>query len=548
MISQGNVHLVYYQLPVAGWLAPFFQEDEHTSVLAIDFPRNGHSVLKKKGIYVTPTFSLPRLARELQINTEEVLSEIDPPMLLFWKDKKTERLYLLNDGLGHAQLFEYEHQGSIALSNRIFAFQALDLPLHPVSEEWAAKCCSFFGWFPLNRTGFSHIKFVEPSTLYQWSSDGLHKQHLQVLEKWVQRESLPDEDCLELARTSLIDYIESTRPLFADASGGLTGGYDSRAIFSTYRHLGLNLDARVRGSANNFDVILSKELVKVAGMKLRWKDQAGLPPESTELLEHSIRSSLVWQAGNMVNHKLKTFLPHRNGISFGNVNVMGHFGAMGKLWWARKIMADEFEVSKYEEKLNSWFARKVPDCLRTDQKKNAKELIVEAYRQAAKFGVRQEKQLNFFYLFERSRRFESGSQNSQTSLVLSPFLNVNFIRAVFSYRGQEMKSNIFHRYIIQKHSPDWAVIPYEKEMKQIAQKDRSRWNEQNQAENWRQSDNINYYNQKLYWQKVGKDLLSMSIVKGKYWREIYDSSINLSNSLNIADELTMLYELEKLLN
>ena len=72
--------------------------------------------------------------------------------------------------------------------------------------------------------------------------------------------------------------------------------------------------------------------------------------------------------------------------------------------------------------------------------------------------------------------------------------------------------------------------------------------EQNQAENWHQSNNINYYNQKLYWQEVGRDLLEMSIVKGHYWRQIYDSSINLSNSLNIADELTMLYELEKLVN
>ncbi len=548
LLSYGNLHLVYYQLAVDGWLAPFYQEDELTSVLAINFPLNGHQVLQQRGISVQPTLALPQLARELQAKPENVLGEIAPPMLLFWNDKSTEQSYLLNDGLGHAQLFEYEHNGTIILSNRIFAFPTLNLPLQPVFAEWAVKCCRFFGWFPLNCTGFSQIKFAEPSTLYKWSVNGLVKQRLNVLEKWVQRENMPEADCLELARTSLIDYVKSTQSLFSHASGGLSGGYDSRAVFSTYRHLGLNLNAKVKGPANNYDVILAKQLAEIADFPLRFKQEVELPPESTDWLRHSICASLLWQAGNMVNHKLKTFLPQPTGISSGRVQVMGHAGAIGKPWFARKVKAENCEVGQYEEKITSWVLRKIPKTMLNQQKDNVKNLILDAYQQAETFGVSPEKKLTFFYLFERCRRCESGSQNTQTSLVLSPFLNANFIRAVFSYQGQGIKSHIFHRYIIETNTPDWASIPYEKEMKSVKQKQTNSLAPKTLATDWRQSDNIDYYNQRLYWQHIGRDLLEKSLTQGRYWREIYDPTMNLFNSVNFADELTMLYELEKLLN
>ena len=322
-ISQ--THLVWFELPVHGWRPPFFQEDAQTAVWAANFPLNAPEILESRGITADPAGMLPPLARALQNHPRHIVEQLVPPMLLLWEDKPTGQLHMLNDALGHAQFYRYCGDGTIAFSNRLFAFKALSVPLTPSAAEWAANCS--FGWFPLNRTGFNEVRFVEPSTYYIGSGSGtFREQSLSALDSWIKPPPASDQACLEMARKALVGYIRATWPLFSDASGGLTGGFDSRAIFATYRFLGLHLRPRVKGPANNYDVILSKKLAAIAGLDLTVKPKAEQPPVSPESIRDSVFAALVWQAGNMDNEKLIRFLADNGRMPGGSVTASSGAG------------------------------------------------------------------------------------------------------------------------------------------------------------------------------------------------------------------------------
>ena len=81
---------------------------------------------------------------------------------MIWASKRTGEVFVQNDGLGLSQLFEYQTGRTWALSNRIFAFKALGLPLKPEPEEWAVRWT--LDGFPMSLTGYKSIRYFEPAT------------------------------------------------------------------------------------------------------------------------------------------------------------------------------------------------------------------------------------------------------------------------------------------------------------------------------------------------------------------------------------------------
>ena len=129
------------------------------------------------------------------------------------------------------------------------------------------------------------------------------------------------------------------------------------------------------------------------------------------------------------------------------------------------------------------------------------------------FGVEDPARLDFFYLFERTRRWASGSLNSQPGFAVAPFLNPDFIRATFAYPGDKL-SNPFHQHILATHAPDWLEIPYalgteEKETTTGHNRD------------WRQPAGRYNYDNLRYWQTAGKPLLDEALAGAKAWSEVF---------------------------
>ena len=159
IIRNPHATAVYLELPVEGWLPPYYQEDERGWALALDFPIDADRVLRETtGERCEPKNVLPALGRAFERDPEPLLRQLSPPFVLAWssRDAPEQPVFIQNDGLGFGQIFEYRAGDTWALTNRIFALKALGLPLRPVAEEWAVKCT--LGWFPLEQTGYVGVR------------------------------------------------------------------------------------------------------------------------------------------------------------------------------------------------------------------------------------------------------------------------------------------------------------------------------------------------------------------------------------------------------
>ncbi len=545
-----GLNLLYYPLPPEGWLPASVQEDADTWALAIEYPLNGH---REAGIADGPAAlnALPAVARAVQRAPEAALARLNPPALLFWEDRRTNDCYLVNDGMGSAQLFEYSYRGMPALSDRIFAFRALSLPLYPDIDEWAFKAA--VGFFPMDTSGYRGIRYVPPATLYRWDGNELTSLRRPVFPEWVRQEPREDAACFEAARRALMDYVASTRCLYSDASGGLSGGFDSRAVFSTFRALGLPLRARVKGSPEKYDVILAGRLAQIAGLDLRVKSGAELPPDTVERLSFSIDKAMLWQSGYMFHHKLKTFLASGDTLPRGSVSVTGQEGELAR---------GKYRVGPIEK-----LGRRIPDSILPERRRAVERMLDRIWEKEIRpLGLDQPEEGDAFYLYEHVRRFLSGSQHTQTSQVIAPFDSIDFLRAVFSFRGDTTRGEPFHRYIIGRNAPDWLSVPFENEVVDAGPALVNPSNPgpgesqrgpgiQNNIEvtathgpDWRRSiDGHQYYDRDLYWNTVGKPLVEEARAQGRLWREIFRPEwTEQQRPSRYADVLAMLYALERL--
>lgn len=426
--------MVFLELPVRGWKPPFFEEDEQTWALALDYPIDAQATLAANGVRVENGGVLPILCRSLQGNPTQLLREMAPPFSLVWSSKQTGETFVQNDGLGFSQLLEYKDGKLWVLTNKIFALRALGVPLELEPEQWAIKFT--MDWFPFDMTGYKRIRFLGPGTQVRLHSGGVRRTTHDVLREWVNPNGLSQEQCLELARCSLLKQIRAVMPLCVKPTAELTGGRDTRAVVSLLRALGMEFSARVRGHPEHYDVVISSELAKIAGFDVRVDDAATVPPDNAEDCRRAISRALLWQAGFMMNRQHKEFRAER-GLPDGYFKIMGQHGEIGRGTYARRIRAIELNLSEeqYEEHLVEHWMKKMPPFTRTAHHERVREVIRLAYRQADRYGLTGLARLDFFSLYEAHRRWASAKLSLLPGLNFAPFLNPDFIRAVYGYGG-----------------------------------------------------------------------------------------------------------------
>jgi hypothetical protein len=186
----------------------------------------------------------------------------------------------------------------------------------------------------------------------------------------------------------------------------------------------------------------------------------GLPVGDATAYRRSIALALRWQAGYMETSKHRTFLPGGERLGRGVVNVMGQHGEIGRAYYARRLGASDLDDSQAEDRMLDWLTNGATPFLRPELREHAHDSIRQAYRQADQYGLTGTRRLDFFYLYERTRRWASGSLSSQKGVSFAPFLNPDFIRAVFAYPGSDRERNPFHTHIVAKHAPEWTEVPY----------------------------------------------------------------------------------------
>jgi len=538
VVQRPEMSLIFLQLPVKGWRPPFVEEDPETVAFATDYPIQAETVLRERRVNAEARPLLPLFARELQKDPASVLSRMAPPFCVIWSSKDSRETYVQNDALGQSQLFEFQDASLWALTNRITALKALGVSLRPVASDWAVRFTC--GWFPLNLTGYEDIKFVDPGTQIRVTSQGIARENAGVLNDWLHPEALSVEECLELARKSLLHQIEAAAPNWEKPSVGLSGGWDSRAVVSSLRVLNAQFSARVRGVPGRNDVLIAQDLARIAGFPLRHKSSGGLPPDDPADCRRSLLLALLWQAGYMVGRKHKSFLSQGRFLDGGVVNVMGQHGEIGRGFYSKKIgpIHNSAQADDYERRLMDILMSRMPPFTKRKYHDVIYETLLTAFRQAEQYDLEGPLSLDFFYLSERTRRWASASLSAQSGLVFAPFLNPDYIRAVFAYPDSDKETNPFHRYIIEKNSPDWADVPYSKDVESAAPALRS--------DSWKKADINQNYGSTQYWSTAGKSLLEEALRSDGFWTEIFDPKQARVGWQTAPDELVIAHLLTEL--
>lgn len=519
------------ELPVPNWKRPFLENDGESWAFAVEYPLNLDSVLRRAGSF--GPCPLIRLSRLLEDDPKPRLCDLAPPVCMVWSSRDGSQIFVQNDAMGQAQLYEYRDHRIWAISNRILGFQALGIPIRPSREEWAARAA--LGWFPLDMSGYRGIRHVAAGTQFQVGSGGVGASTIDALSSWLApTEQLSEGDWLEIARQSLKNLLQDAAPYWETPDAGLTGGWDSRACVSSLRVLGADFRARVKGHPDSPDAKAAQELARIAGVDLVLESEAELPGENADDCRRSILLSLLWQAGHADTEKHKTMFAKGRQLKEAKINVMGQHGELGR----GSLYAESMRTMRAMGTAVSGFhiAKAFPDAvldrapvlIRKDLRECVRETVQRAIAGAETYGLSGLNRLDYFYLMECTRRRSGGSLNGQTGLVIAPFLNPDFIRACFARCNLDKVKSVFHKHIVSCNTPDWADYPYVKK---------------------RASTNpaMLYYDLHAYWKTTGAAVVQEAIAAGGFWTDVFDATQTRKLPYAAADELTMMYLLPEML-
>lgn len=549
--SSHGVHLAWIELPVEGFRAPFLEEDGERWAFAAEYPLNARRLLRERGTWKTGEPVLPALGHALERDHAAIVRELVPPASLVWA--AADGVHVANDGLGQAQLFEYEDEHLWVLTNRVTALPVLGVALRPVRAEWAARMVT--NWFPLDRSGYAGVRYLAGGTHLVVGPSGVKRTRHDPIGDWVHPPARTRAESLELGRQALMRTLEDAVELCERPTLGLSGGWDSRAVASCLRVLGADFSARVRGQENHFDVIVSAELARVAGFPHRVKSEGGIPPGTAEGCRASVTKALLWQGGYFATKKHKNFLAKEGatGLDGGVVNVMGQHAGLGKADFVVKTDALNHPRATDEQRLLDLHFTEGPGLLRPAAADEARELLRASYRAAHAYDLSGLGPLLFFYLHEFTRRWGSATVNSQTGLVVAPFLCPDMIRACYGLDGAELVHKPIHRHTTATNAPDWTAIPYADQVTEadfhagrlprVAPPNGAAADDAD-LPRWRQVRHHRKYHYKYFWKDVGQPLLKEAFAQGGFWTELFDADRvreEWLSSKGVADAVVVAY-------
>jgi len=521
----GAAQWLWMELPVEGCLVPFFEEDGTRWAFSSEYPINSRRLLRRAGALPADGRALLAFAELLQRQRSQVLADAIPPFLLVSGDGQGD-VRVQNDGLGQAQLFEYEDDQVCVFTNRVMLLSSLGVALRPVAEQWAARFTT--GWFSGHSTGYENVRFARGGQQIRIHAGGVERTRYDPIGGWVKPPAMAREDALELGRRALHDALVDASELWRQPSVGLTGGRDSRAIVACLGTLDTPFRLRVRGAPSKLDVRIATGLCRQAGLELATKNTGGVPPGTAEGCRASILKALLWQAGALTTLKHKSFLAkaNRRGLDGGVVNLMGQHAGIGKGDFAVLIKAHEHPPEKFEKRLLRSMMKSAPRYLRTEYVDGVRTDIRRAYRQAQDYGLEGRGPLHFYFLNEYTRRWGSATVNSQTGLVVTPFLCPDFIRACYAMPEQELVDKPMHKHITAYYAPEWAAYPF---VDNVTEEDLRSGLVPAPTEDagadgpkWRSGSTYHSFSYRKFWRDVGRPLLDEAFAEGGFWTQIFD--------------------------
>jgi hypothetical protein len=452
----GTIMYVGVRLESCRW--SFVQEDDETAVVSVGYPRHWQRVFETTSTVSRESAPLPKLCRILQHDSAKVLSQLVPPFLLAWIDKKKGDLWVANDGLGLAQAFTLDRNGRQAWSNKVFALPlACGEQLQPSVEDWQIKLNT--GWFLGDASGFNGIRFMRPGHLTQISGRRTTTRFYDVMSRWLgstERDaSALVAKCSDALKGSVLDCLS----YWDLAEVSLSGGVDSRAVTAAALATGNRIPVRTSDREGGYESAVAQALACNGG--LVWsRDPVELP--AAEQLDSSLDVVARWQFGDGHIH---TGISSVEGpVRIPRVLMLGGFyGELTRGRFYRFVVEPDGDVPHDNAVIEKLSRRLVPDVpvAQRGTRELAMEIIRETGMEAQRRGITGLTLCDYIYLMVKCRRWLSAlSSGKSCQLQMQPFLDPDVIGAAFALPPRDKLRNAVPRRIIEMNVPHWTSIPF----------------------------------------------------------------------------------------
>ena len=179
-----------------------------------------------------------------------------------------------------------------------------------------------------DRTFYEEIKKLPPSSVLSYREGELKaaSQYWQISN--LVPDSLEGDQAITIVSQNLLRVVKTLNKSFLKPVCDLTGGYDSRAVVSTFLKSGGDFCTTVSGDPRSGDVLVSKEISERFGFS-HWH-----VPRSQNRPFQEIQKFLYLTDGEYdVLEYDKTFQVHRLLMDRYDVSVNGSFGEVARGYW-----------------------------------------------------------------------------------------------------------------------------------------------------------------------------------------------------------------------
>ncbi len=392
---------------------------------------------------------------------KSLIRQINPPFTFCCFDKTSQRLCLIHDGLGEDQFFVSETSRGIVFSNKCWPILYF-LGESPQIDRSAWKYWFCLGWFPENTTPFQNIRVLDKGEIITADSRTVTFSSADAFRFWIKpsADGLPAA-LMTQAMNSFHQMIRLNQQSHVGYSADLTGGLDSRAICSFLIKERLPCKLYTGGTRLSYDVILAKRIARRFDMEWRHVPNRRFSrlKDLSATMDVQFKKMLLWGEGFVEPGRFQHFHVEPSPTTYGSY-LSGGSSEISKGHYYGHLLRENRNAPFDFDRFAAKFERTRVEILPDDDSFNLTHLLRDQVTKGAVYGLEGFSLLDYFYLSERVRRWQSAhlAINLFDRSVL-PFVNIEHIKLAFAMRPFEKAEHSFQKFIIAQNAAELLHIP-----------------------------------------------------------------------------------------
>ncbi|MGI9019993.1 MAG: hypothetical protein ACR2G3_04705 [Solirubrobacterales bacterium] len=435
---------------------PLWSEGERSALAWTTAPTGWGAVVGELDLNAAPAELASRLAAE-----PDLIARLNPPLLVGTREEASEELWIANDFVGAARLYEFAAQGVRVWSNRLGA-PAVFAGVEPALDVRAWSVLAATGWILGASTAIAGASKVPSASSLRvrpgpGGTEVLRARSREALELVAPRQASLERSADEAAAAAL----GLARDLRANWDGALaidlSGGRDSRISAAGAVATGIDGPFQtVDLEPGEVDVV--RELLEKAPRPLEHVVRAAESPTEDDALADRVADYHLVHDGMLNPHSVvRGPLPVPQAgvlppIVSGHGGELGHgfyYGSKGKL-----SRAEDMDTPRLVTKLERASRRK-RDAAREEGYAAFREEATVALEAGRALGLEGASLLDHYYLTQRlAFRSGLGARNDRASACSTPA----FVRACFDLDPPGRLEGRLHPMLVERLVPEWSGV------------------------------------------------------------------------------------------